>query len=73
MRLIVETLDDIQYWDMTLTEEELDRVRARGICAEFTGTELGKKYLNIFIRTEELEDNYAIEKWKRKESDREEY
>jgi hypothetical protein len=69
MRLIVETLYDFKYIEVILTQEELERVKKKGVCMEFTDTELQDKYLNIFVRTEELEEFYAAEEGEKQESD----
>jgi len=73
MRLIVETIDHTQYLELILNEEEWERIRKRGICTEFTGTELEKRFLNIFVRTEQLEEFYAVEEGKESEGDFGEY
>lgn len=73
MRLIVETIDKCDYLEVILTENDVQRLIKRGVCAEFTGTSLEKKYLNIFIRPEEVEEYYATPEGEVEESYQREY
>lgn len=78
MRLIYETLDKIDYYEVILTEDEVKKLNEKMVAKDFASGIYGKNSLNICVRQETIleqmeEASDATEERNIKKNNRDQY